>query len=175
MKELSRRRQQLVDHMAVEKQRLRHDITGLAKASLQRSIDYVAGEIKEIEQAMEEEIKQSEVSQAKVARLETFKGVGRRSACLLVSLLPELDQLNRADIAALVGVAPKNKDSGRKRGYRFIQGGRFDVRKIVYMIALVSIRFNPVLKEFYERLRKKSSLEGEDVFPSHRRDIKIPG
>ena len=86
-------------------------------------------------------------------RLMTFKGVGVRCATMLVCALPELGKLNRAQIASLVGVAPKNNDSGTKKGRRIICGGRFHVRKMLYMSALVAMRHNKHMKEMYTRLK----------------------
>ena len=84
--------------------------------------------------------------------LRSAKGVGRITASILLSDLPELGQLNRKKIAALVGVAPFNNDSGRRHGPRRVKGGRSSVRNVLYMAAMVASRFNPVIKRFYQRL-----------------------
>jgi transposase len=84
--------------------------------------------------------------------LESAPGVGKITAFTLLGYLPELGQLNRKQIAALVGVAPFNKDSGSRRGKRVIYGGRARVRTVLYMAALSAIRFNPTIKRFYQRL-----------------------
>lgn len=72
--------------------------------------------------------------------------------------MPELGRLNRREIAALVGIAPMANDSGSSKGRRRIQGGRFDVRRVLYMAALTAIRYNPAIKAFYERLKTAGKL-----------------
>jgi len=89
---------------------------------------------------------------AQIKQLAAVKGVGQITAYTLTADLPELGQLNRKQIAALVGVAPLNNDSGARRGKRFVQGGRAAVRTALYMAALSASRFNPTIKSFYERL-----------------------
>lgn len=84
--------------------------------------------------------------------LASFKGVGAVTASSLIAGLPELGKLSRREISALAGVAPMNHDSGKMRGQRTIQGGRPEVRRALYMAALVATRYNPVIKAFYERL-----------------------
>ena len=84
--------------------------------------------------------------------MRSAKGIGPITSSILLSDLPELGQLDRKKIAALVGVAPFNDDSARRRGQRRIKGGRSAVRHVLYMAAIVATRFNPVIKIFYERL-----------------------
>jgi transposase len=84
--------------------------------------------------------------------LQSVKGVGITTAATLIAGLPELGKLSRREICALVGIAPLNRDSGRMRGRRTIYGGRADVRKALYMAALVATRWNPCIKDFYQRL-----------------------
>ena len=74
------------------------------------------------------------------------------ASATLIAELPELGRLNRREIAALVGIAPMANDSGSSKGRRHIQGGRFDIRRVLYMAALTASRSNPVIKAFYERL-----------------------
>ncbi len=82
-------------------------------------------------------------------------GVGDRSALSLLVALPELGTLGRREVASLGGVAPINRDSGKMRGKRMIYGGRKDVRQAIYMASLVATRYNPILKEFYDKLVAK--------------------
>jgi transposase len=89
---------------------------------------------------------------AKARRLEQVKGIGETTACALLGCVPELGSVNGNEASALVGVAPYNNDSGTFRGQRRIRGGRSHVRRILWMAATVAIRFNPILKAFYERL-----------------------
>ena len=89
---------------------------------------------------------------AKVDLLKTMKGVGDQTARMLVAQLPELGRLSRQQIARLVGLAPINRDSGKKRGKRSIGGGRSCVRSMLYMPALSAVRANPKLRRFYKHL-----------------------
>jgi transposase len=102
---------------------------------------------------IKEHIEQSAQLSDKAAKLTSISGVGARTAALLLAQLPELGQLNRREVAALVGVAPFNRDSGKMRGKRAIYGGRRPVRHGLYMAALVAARHNPILRNFYLRLR----------------------
>ena len=85
--------------------------------------------------------------------LRSMPGVGPVTTSALLAKLPELGQLPRRKIAALVGIAPMNRDSGTMRGRRMITGGRADVRHVLYMATLTAVRYNPVLAAFYQRLR----------------------
>ena len=102
---------------------------------------------------IKEHIEQSPRLSAKAEKLISIKGVGLRTAALLLAQMPELGQLNRREVAALVGVAPFNRDSGKMRGKRAIYGGRRFVRHGLYMAALVAARHNPILRNFSLRLR----------------------
>ncbi len=84
-----------------------------------------------------------------------MKGVGPVTISTLISELPELGALNRGEVAKLVGVAPINRDSGTKSGKRFIGGGRGQVRRVLYMAAVVALRHNPTIKAFYQHLKAK--------------------
>ena len=84
--------------------------------------------------------------------LQSTSGIGPVASATLIAELPELGRLNRREIAALVGIAPMANDSGASKGRRRIQGGRFDVRRVLYMAALTASRRNPVVKAFYDRL-----------------------
>jgi transposase len=91
--------------------------------------------------------------------LETVDGVGRVTSTVLIALLPELGKVSGKEIAALVGVAPFNKDSGKMRGKKSIYGGRMEVRNILYMAALSAKKWNPAIKAMYERLLEKGKLK----------------
>jgi len=84
--------------------------------------------------------------------LQSASGIGPVASATLIAELPELGRLNRREIAALVGIAPMANDSGSSKGRRRIQGGRFDVRRVLYMAALTACRRNPTIKTFYDRL-----------------------
>ena len=98
-------------------------------------------------------IRSSPLWRAKDEMLQSTPGVGPVLSRTLVAEVPELGLLNRQEIAALIGVAPFNRDSGTLRGQRAVWGGRAHVRAVLYMSTLSAVRHNPVLKAFYERLR----------------------
>src|SRR5437868_11735295 len=110
-------------------------------------------QIEKIDLLIKEHIEGSRELSAKAQKLTAISGVGARTAALLLAQMPELGQLNRREVAALVGVAPFNRDSGNLRGKRAIYGGRRSVRHGLYMAALVAARHNPILRGFYLRLR----------------------
>lgn len=123
---------------------IRHSIRTVLKA-LQRQID-------RIDQGLEETIQSSPERRQTVERIESVPGVGRQTAILLVTRLPELGRMNRQEVAAMVGVAPINRDSGLHRGKRMTGGGRPDVRAGLFMPILSAVQHNPTLKRFYRRL-----------------------
>jgi transposase len=118
----------------------------LGEASVQRLNRRLIKQIKK-------QIDQSHELSSKAHKLTAISGVGPRTAALLLAQMPELGRLNRREVAALVGVAPFNRDSGKLRGKRTIFGGRRAVRNGLYMAALVAARHNPILRAFYLRLR----------------------
>ena len=87
--------------------------------------------------------------------LQSVKGIGPVTISTFIADLPELGKLNRGEVAKLVGVAPINRDSGKKSGKRFIGGGRGHVRRVLYMATIVAIRHNETIKSFYQRLKAK--------------------
>lgn len=91
--------------------------------------------------------------------LTSAKGVGRVTAATLLAELPELGKLDNKQIAALVGVAPMNADSGKKRGYRKTKGGRVEVRNVLYMSTLVATRYNPLIKAQYQELQRRGKVK----------------
>lgn len=145
------RRRQILDMLTVEKNRL---VTVRAKmrADLEVHIDWLSNNLKELDQKIEEFVKGSPSWQEKDALLQSVPGVGPVTSATLLGMLPELGLLNRQEIAALVGVAPLNKDSGKKKGKRRIYGGRADVRSVLYMAALSAKKHNPWIRTFYTRL-----------------------
>ena len=148
------RRKQLNEMVQAEKNRLRTKDLSLQR-SLQRVIDCLEAELEAIDQEIEQFLHEHQELEEQEKLLRTAKSIGRVTAATLLADLPELGQLDRKEIAALVGVAPMNRDSGRKRGYRRTQGGRPDVRSALYMSALTGIRYNPVLKAQYDHLLKR--------------------
>lgn len=145
------RRRQLGDMQKAEKNRLRMANTEI-KASLQTVIDCLEAEVERLDEEIRKFMETHAAFQEQEKLLRSAKSIGPVTAATLLADLPELGKLNRKQIAALVGVAPMNQDSGKKRGYRKTKGGRPEVRSVLYMSALSAIRYNPVIKAQYERL-----------------------
>lgn len=152
LQELVIRRQQRVEMVRAEGNRKSAAPTESAKAQIDRPIEWLSEEVKALDEQIQAQLNQSVQWQQQQVILQSVPGVGVVTASSLIALLPELGQLNRQQIAALVGVAPINCDSGKMRGKRFVIGGRAAVRSVVFMAALVATRFNPVIRVFYQRL-----------------------
>jgi len=148
------RRKQLLEMHKSEKNRLRTAQEEI-RCSLERVLECLEGEMQQIDKEIREFIKSHAEFQEQEQLLVSVKSIGPVTAATLLADLPELGKLDRKEIAALVGVAPMNKDSGRKRGYRKTQGGRPGVRSAMYMAALSAIRYNPVIKVQYESMLKR--------------------
>ena len=148
------RRKQLNEMLLAEKNRLRTKDLSL-QPSLKRVISCLKAELEAIDQEIEQFLQAHQELEEQEQLLRSAKSIGRVTAVTLLADLPELGQLDRKEIAALVGVAPINRDSGRKRGYRKTQGGRPAVRSALYMSALTGIRYNPILKVQYDHLVKR--------------------
>lgn len=148
------RRRQVLEMLTVEKNRL---VTVRAKmrSNIKAHIEWLSNSLKDLDEEIEDFIKNTPLWKEKDALLQSVPGVGPVTSATLLGMLPEIGVLNRQEIAALVGVAPINKDSGKKRGKRRVYGGRADVRSVLYMAALAAKKFNPVIKAFYERLIKQ--------------------
>lgn len=151
LKDLMARRRQLIEMLTAEKNRLRR-ARPRVKPNIQEHIRWLEHEVGDIDQDLRRTIEQSPVWLAKDDLLRSVKGIGPVTATVLLSGLPELGALNRKEIAALVGVAPMNWDSGKWRGRRSILGGRPHVRAALYMATLTASRSNPYIKDFYQRL-----------------------
>ena len=150
---LIKRRKQVVDMLTAkqnhtelsEKEML--DYIETIKQVLQNQLD-------DLDEQIQDLINQTPSLKQKRELLQSVPGVGKVLSATLVAQVPELGLCDRKEIAALVGVAPFNHDSGRKRGKRMIRGGRSFVRNILYMASIAATRFNPVIKVLYERLIK---------------------
>jgi transposase len=149
---LSRRRQ-IVHMLTAEKNRL-HSAPGWTREDIRLHITWLEKRLEKIEKELGGMIRKSPVWRVKDELLRTFKGVGPVLSQSLLSDLPELGSLNRKKIAALVGVAPMNRDSGKFRGRRRVLGGRADIRSVLYMATVAAIRFNPAIGAFHDRLIK---------------------
>jgi transposase len=148
------RRRQIVDMLTVEKNRL-HTVRTMMRSDIEEHITWLTQKLAVLDAEIDQFIQRSELWQEKATLLKSVPGVGRITANTLLAMLPELGTLNRQQIAALVGVAPVNKDSGRKHGKRRIFGGRAAVRSVLYMAALSAKKYNPKIKKFYEHLLKQ--------------------
>lgn len=149
---LTSRRKQLVDARAIEKNHKEHAYLPEISASIEAVIQKLTAEIENIEAMITDIISSDPDMQAKIDRISSVPGVGKVTAAVLLADLPELGTLNRRQIAALVGLAPMNRDSGQFRGKRMTGSGRKNVRTALFMTTLAVIQFNPKLKGFYNHL-----------------------
>ncbi len=145
------RRRQVIKMITAERNRL-HMARKPVIEAIKSHIDYLEKELSRIDTDLRGRIEESPVQREKYELLQSVPGVGPNLSATLLIELPELGDLNRRQIAALVGVAPLNHDSGTMRGKRSPWGGRPQVRAALYMAALVATRFNPVTSQFYTRL-----------------------
>ncbi len=150
------RRRQLVTMLLSERQRLRLAIA-VVRPSVEAVIAMLRQQLDDIETQMVAHVRQHYAELD--ALLQSAGGIGPIAAASLIADLPELGRLNRRQIAALVGVAPYAKDSGQHRGRRRIAGGRFELRRTLYMATLTATRHNPAIRAFYERLLATGKLK----------------
>lgn len=148
------RRRQIVGMLTQEKNRL-GPAGKLVEKSIKKHIRWLEGQLKEVDADLDGRIRKSPVWAAKRDLLRSVPGVGPNLARTLIAELPELGRLSHKEIAALVGVAPRARDSGLFRGKRTLWGGRASVRTALYMSMWSATRWNPVIRPFYERLREK--------------------
>src|SRR5687767_12090784 len=148
------RRRQLDEILKAEQNRLR-TISPSLKSSVQRMIACLKEEKKLLDMQIQQFVAQQEGWQEQTEILGSAPGVGKVTTATLLAELPELGKMDRKKIAALVGVAPMNFDSGKKRGYRKTKGGRGDVRSVLYMSTLVATRHNPLIRSQYQHLLKR--------------------
>jgi transposase len=145
------RRYQVLGMLVAEQQRLGTALPSV-RPRLEAHIAWLREELADIDRDLRQTIRSSPLWREKDDLLRSVPGIGPVLSTTLVAELPELGQLDRKQIAALVGVAPLNCESGILRGRRIIWGGRSRVRAALYMATLVAIRYNPVIQQFYERL-----------------------
>jgi transposase len=150
--DLVARRRQLVEMRSTEKTR-RSQLASALRPRLEEHLEWLSRAIDEIDGDIGNTLRQSPLWRAEDDLLRSIPGLGPVTRATLMAKLPELGQLGRRQIAALVGLAPMNRDSGTFRGKRFIQGGRGDVRTVLYMATLAAIRRSSTLQSFYQRLR----------------------
>ena len=148
---LTARRRQVMTMLVSEKNRLGTAI-GAVSPRVEAHIAWLEQELSDLDKGLRQTLRRSPVWREKDDLLRTVPGVGEQISLTLLANLPELGTLNRRQIAALVGVAPYNRDSGTLRGKRAVWGGRSRVRAVLYMGALVASRHNPAIRDFYQRL-----------------------
>src|SRR5829696_5072302 len=152
------RRKQVEEMLKAEQNRLR-----MVSPSLRGSLERIIAILKEEKKRLDEEIrglmKEQQAWQEQLEILKSAPGVGMVTSATLLADLPELGKMDRQKIAALVGVAPMNYDSGKKRGYRKTKGGRTEVRSVLYMSTLVATRYNPLIQSQYQHLLKRGKLK----------------
>ena len=152
LRALRDRREHLVEDRVREQNRLEACADPELQDEIQAHVDWLMSQEKSVSLRMEAIIEEDEALGAKARTLREVKGVGPQTAVTLLSHLPELGRVGRQQIAALAGIAPYDRDSGKRRGYRTIYAGRAAVRKVLYMAAVTASRHNPVLREKYQRL-----------------------
>ena len=149
------RRRQLLAMLGSERQRLQ--ITPIKlHPSIEAIIAAIKAQLDDLEAQMMDHVR--EHFSGLDGLLQSTSGIGPVASATLIAQLPELGRLNRREIAALVGVAPMSNDSGNRKGRRRVQGGRFEIRRVLYMATLTAARYNPVIRAFYERLKAAGKL-----------------
>jgi transposase len=151
--EVTARRRQLVDMLGAEMNRRRLVRDQRLRNRLNAHITWLEQALREVDDDLRRLVRSSVLWRETDDLLRSAPGIGPVTSCTLIADLPELGHLDRRRIAALVGVAPFNRDSGTMRGRRIVSGGRASVRTVLYMATLTAIRHNPVIAAFYQRLR----------------------
>jgi transposase len=152
------RRKQLEEMLKAEQNRLR-TISPSVRGSVERILAILKEEKKRVEEQIQQLVREQQGWQEQRELLKSAPGVGKVTTATLLAELPELGKMDRKKIAALVGVAPMNYDSGKKRGYRKTKGGRGDVRSVLYMSTLVATRYNPLIQSQYQQMLKRGKLK----------------
>ena len=155
--ELVTRRRQLVEMIGMESNRRRQARSPKVLRGIERTLAALQAALTELEREINDQIRGSPAWREAEDLLTSVPGIGPITARTLIAELPELGRITRRRIAALVGIAPLNRDSGTSRGHRAIAGGRTSVRNVLYMAALTAIRRNPAIKATYDRLRARGT------------------
>lgn len=153
--ELVTRRRQLVEMIGMESNRKHQARSAKVLMGIERTLAALQAALDDLDCEIDDQIKGSPAWRATESLLVSVPGIGKVTARTLIAELPELGRIDRRRIAALVGVAPVNRDSGAQRGHRAIAGGRADVRSVLYMATLAATRWNPVIRDLYARLRER--------------------
>jgi len=157
-KELLKRRHQLLEDRKGEKNRLDKIVGTEVHRSVQSHIDWLTQAISDLDESLSK-LSKGEELQGHYALLTSIPGIGKQASFYLLTYLPELGKLSNKALSSLVGVAPFTRESGQWDGKRYIQGGRSSLRHVLFMSALIAIRFNTPLKSFYERLCSKGKAK----------------
>ena len=150
--ELVVRRRQLIEMIGMEANRRRQARAPKVRRTLEATLKTLEAQLAELDHDIDDTVRGSPVWRAADDLLTSVPGVGDVTARTLIAELPELGRLDRRRIAALVGIAPINRDSGQMRGHRAIAGGRTAVRNVLFMATLTAIQWNPVIKAHYRQL-----------------------
>jgi transposase len=151
---LVNRKNDLIKFRASEKARLKHPSHMLCQNSIEKVMKVIDEEIKALDLQIDKILAGNDELSMKIKRLTSIPGIGKSTAALLVSFVPELGKLSNAKISGLIGLCPYENESGKYKGKKFIKGGRAIPRKSLYMCALTAIKFDNVMKGLYDRLRK---------------------
>ncbi len=152
LSELVSRRRQVQDMRVAEQNRLRRTASAAVRGRIERHVAYLERELNDLDDELRRQVAKTPAWQADVDLYCTVPGIGRTLATSVVAQLPEIGRLSGRQISKLAGIAPLAHDSGAWHGKRRIWGGRASVRRSLYIAALVAIRFNPPMREVYERL-----------------------
>lgn len=152
--ELVTRRHQIVEMITAEQNRFAA-MKGPMQEDIQAHIEWLQNRLSDLEDQLQRTLRQSWVWCEQLNLLKSVPGVGDVLSSTLLVELPELGHLSHKQISSLVGLAPINRDSGQKRGKRTIWGGRSRLRAVLYMGTLAAVRYNPLIKAFYDRLRQR--------------------
>ena len=169
---LMSRRNQLIRMLVMEKNRFSRAY-GSVRKDIEKNIGWLEERLSEIDTNLGKMVRASPIWRERDNLLKSIPGVGDVLSRSLLSNLPELGTLNRREIAALVGVAPLHCDSGKHRGKRRVWGGRSDVRSILYMAVLSAKKYNPVIRDFYNRLKEAGKPHKVAAVASMRKLITI--
>ncbi len=167
------RRNQLLELINQENNRLKQAWDKDAKQSIQDVLEMLKKQLKDVDSKLANMLQIDTKNQRTIEVLGSVKGMGPVMISTVLSKLPELGKLNRGEVAKLVGVAPINRDSGKKSGKRFIGGGRGQVRRVLYMATIVAIRHNPAINAFYAHLKSKGKASKVAIVASMRKFITI--
>lgn len=159
LQELLGRRRQVLGMLTAERNRRQQARSERVRRAIDESIDWLKRQLKQLDDDLDTKLRSSSLWKADIELMTSVPGVGRVLSMAIITELPELGTLNRKQIAALVGVAPLNRDSGQHQGQRTIWGGRANVRAALYMSALVGTRYNSLLRGLYSRLLSRGKAK----------------